>query len=421
MKIAIINKSDSTGGAAVVSLRLTQALRNLGHDARLIVTEKLTDYPYVTEAASNTGVKIPFLAERLKIFLANGRNRATLFQFDTASDGLPIHRLPFVQEADAICLNWVNQGMLSLKEIGKLLDSGKPVVWTMHDMWCMTGICHHAGSCTSYKSPSGLCRECPLMPTGSRLALKTLLRKKKLYEGKTGNRIHFVCVSNWLAGLAKSSTLLYDQDVSVIPNAFPIDRNTETNIQDEERKDKKRIVFGAARLDDPVKGLSVLAEATKILADNYPAIAGRLELITFGGVKNPDSLNGITIAHKHLGKVDPSAIRSIYESGDIVVSTSEWETLPGTLIEGQAWGCIPVALDHGGQRDIIDHLRTGYLAPYDEDPHKNAEAIAEGIIWAFQAPVEVRDSMHKSVCDRFSEEAVAKRYLEIFNKSIRDS
>lgn len=259
------------------------------------------------------------------------------------------------------------------------------------------------------------------MPTGSRLALKTLLRKKKLYEGETGNRIHFVCVSNWLAGLAKSSTLLYDQDVSVIPNAFPIDRNTETNIQDEERKEKKCIVFGAARLDDPVKGLSVLAEATKILADKHPAIAQRLELITFGGVKNPDSLNGIAIAHKHLGKVDPAKIRSIYESGDIVVSTSEWETLPGTLIEGQAWGCIPVALDHGGQRDIIDHLQTGYLAPYSNDAQKNATAIAEGIIWAFQAPVEVRTAMHKSVCDRFSEEAVAKRYLEIFNKSIRDS
>ena len=40
--------------------------------------------------------------------------------------------------------------MLSLKNIEKILASGKPVVWTMHDMWPCTGICHHARECTRY-------------------------------------------------------------------------------------------------------------------------------------------------------------------------------------------------------------------------------------------------------------------------------
>lgn len=413
MKIAIINKSDSTGGAAVVSLRLTQALRRLGHDARMIVVEKLTDLPYVVPASSKIRFMIPFLTERLKIYLANGRNRSTLFQLDTASDGLAIHKLPFVQEADVICLNWVNQGMVSLNEIRKLLKLGKPVVWTMHDMWCMTGICHHAGACKHYKAPEGKCKNCPMMPHESNLSYKTLLRKSKLYEGVKDNRIHFVSVSNWLANLAKVSSLLRNQSISVIPNPFPIGSDGIAEVS-KNRNGKTRILFGAARLDDPVKGLPTLIGATEILSSIYPSIASRLELVTFGGLKNPNALDGIAIEHTHLGKVHPSQIKKIYESADIVVSTSEWETLPGTLIEGQAWGCIPVALDHGGQSDIIDHLKTGYLASYSDDPQENAVSIAEGIIWASQAPEEVYHDMYKSVCDRFSEEVVAKKYLNLF-------
>ncbi len=52
MKIALICKSDSTGGAAVVTFRLMNALRANGMDARMIVTEKKSGSPHVIEAAS---------------------------------------------------------------------------------------------------------------------------------------------------------------------------------------------------------------------------------------------------------------------------------------------------------------------------------------------------------------------------------
>lgn len=155
MKIALICKSDSTGGAAVVTFRLMNALRANGMDARMIVTEKKSGSPHVIEAASQNKSLVPFLAERLRIFAGNGFNRKTLFRIDTASDGLPLHRIPFVREADVICLNWVNQGVVSLKGIRKLAALGKPLVWTMHDMWNMTGICHHAGYCQKFLGPAG--------------------------------------------------------------------------------------------------------------------------------------------------------------------------------------------------------------------------------------------------------------------------
>ena len=203
MKVVIINKSDSTGGAAVVSYRLMKALCDAGVDARMLVAEKLRDDPRVAVAASNLRLRTSFLRERLGIFLRNGMNRDTLFKIDTASCGVPLYRHPWVKEADVICLNWINQGMLSLREIGKIMEMGKPVVWTMHDMWNFTGVCHHAGECPGYLSR---CADCPLLARKwavKSLAMSTWERKHKLYSG--AGKIHFVAVSNWLAYRARKS------------------------------------------------------------------------------------------------------------------------------------------------------------------------------------------------------------------------
>ncbi len=459
MKVVIINKSDSTGGAAVVSRRLMYALRDLGVDARMLVTEKRHDSPFVHLAASPSAIKRPFLAERLKIFLANGLNRANLFKVDTASDGLPLHRHPLVRKADVICLNWVNQGMLSLKGVRELLRLGKPVIWTMHDMWNFTGICHHAGTCTRWQTTCGLC---PLLGKGAStqdISFSVWNNKNTVYHPPTTSapRLHFVAVSNWLANLARRSPLLATASLSVIPNAFPIPAaptaaaapietaptasspksdylskrgasaplpqapTPESGYLSERRASaplpKFRILMGAARLDDPVKGLPILVEATKVLKERYPDQAARMELVTFGNIKDPAAIEGIAIAHRHLGLISGEGnIRAVYADADAVISTSLYETLPGTLVEGQVYGCIPVSFGRGGQSDIIDHLSTGYIADWDDDLHRAAANIADGIIWASRHPAaEIRARMLASARARFSAPTVATAYLRLFH------
>ncbi len=417
MKIVIVNKSDRTGGAAVVSFRLMEALRGIGIDARMLVVEKLTDSRYVESAGSRLSINKKFIEERLKIFIANGLNRATLFKIDTAADGLPLWNHPLVKDADAVILNWVNQGMLSLKGVRKILESGKPVVWTMHDMWCMTGICHHAAECSEYRKN---CGKCELLGPGAldkKLAAKIWKRKKTLYS--LHEKIKFVAVSNWLYGKSKESGLLAGMDVSVIPNAFLFTEKGQGRIK-KPCGDKITMGFGAARLDDPIKGLPVLVEMTRLLKSNHPELASRMELVTFGNVKNPESLSGIAVAHRHLGMVrGEDAVREIYESMDIVVSSSSYETLPGTLVEAQAYGCIPVSFDRGGQADIIDHLSTGFLAEYADNIHIAAKRLADGVVWAAlkvdtpEEIIKIREKMKCEVVRKFSPDSVARRYLDI--------
>lgn len=415
MKVVIVNKSDSTGGAAVVSYRLMQALCQAGIDARMLVAEKRSVSPRVAPAASSLSLKRAFLMERLGIFMHNGMNRATLFKIDTAADGVDISRHPWVREADIICLNWINQGLLSFRGLERLARTGKPIVWTMHDMWNMTGVCHHAGDCDRWQEHCGLCPLLGRCAGDNDISTRVWQRKKDLY---TAYRPAFVAVSSWLADRARRSSLMAGADITVIPNAFhfaderPV-RPPHSGI---------RIVFGAARLDDSIKGLPIMVRATEMLAAEHPDIAAECKIVTFGNVRNPEAIQRFGIPHEHLGVIAPSRIQEAYLSADMVVSTSLYETLPGTLVEGQAWGCVPVTLDRGGQRDIVDHQQTGYLAHWSEDGdyEKAARAIAEGMTWAYKELKRdadgLRERMLQSALRRFSAGTVAGKYIHLFER-----
>lgn len=420
MNVLIINKSDVTGGAAVVSYRLLQSLVSAGIDARMLVVEKGTDDCRVEKAYSDMRMKMPFLWERLKIFLANGLNRTTLFKIDTASNGLPLHKHPWVKEADLICLGWINQGMLSLKGIRKIADMHKPIVWIMHDMWNLTAICHHAGKCHHWKHQCGNCHLLGENSSSHDLSFRTMQRKHTFYQyvkhiSATGKGIHFIAVSNWVASLARQSSLMHDAALSVIPNPIYINEKTKKSINK-----KYGVMFGAARLDDPVKGLPILNKCMEILASEYPEIAGLIELRTFGAVKDESQLHFAGIQHHHLGLLSAADVEKELNAGSLVLSTSLYETLPTTLIEGQVYGCIPVSLNRGGQSDIIEHKKTGYLAqwPENDDPEETARRVAQGIVWAVKQlqtdPEGIRSAMYESAKQRFGAESVAARYISLF-------
>lgn len=420
MKIALICKSDSTGGAAIVSRRLTEALREEGHDARLLVLEKLTDLPYVVKADYPLLKPLAFLCERLQVFLHNGFSRRNLFKVDTGAFGLPLWCHPVVRDADAVILNWVNQGMLSLKGVKKIASSGKKTLWVMHDMWNMTGICHHSHHCRNFEKQ---CGECYLL--GSRkpgdLSRKTWERKRKLYAAAP---VQFVAVSRWLAGEAAKSKLMKDLPVAVIPNPFrsgnlQVSTNTGGNLHDStktscgslETSAPKRILFAAATLDNYIKGLDTFRDAVNLLAAR-----GDFEVVLMGAVKNPDSLNGFKPPVTYLGSVvGDDKLAEVYSGVDILVNSSSFENLPGTLVEAQAYGAVPVSFDRGGQSDIIDHLSTGYLAAWSEDPAVRARNLADGIEWAMTPREDISLRMKKSVEEKFSYASVAKKFLDLLS------
>ena len=228
------------------------------------------------------------------------------------------------------------------------------------------------------------------------------MRKARLYAG---TRMTFVPVSTWLAAKCAAAPLMRGAAVEVIPNAFPVgDFYTEPRMAalPGVPEDKKLILMGAARLDDPVKGLHYAVEALNGLRRD-DAVA-----VFFGALRDAGVLDGLRFPHVHLGMIaDAVALRELYARATVVMSTSLYETLPGTLVEGQAAGCTPVAFDSGGQRDIIDDGSTGYLVkPYDTAVF--SVALDKALDSPFGPSV-----LRAAVEERFSAEGVAGRYLDL--------
>ena len=182
MRVLIINTSERIGGAAVAAGRLMESLKNNGIKAKMLVRDKQTDQISVVGLKGSWLHVWKFMWERIVIWKANRFKKNDLFAVDIANTGTDITSLPEFQQADVIHLHWINQGMLSLNTIRKILTSGKPVVWTMHDMWPCTGICHYARECKSYEQE---CHHCPYIYGGGGkkdLSTRIFRKKKEIYS-----------------------------------------------------------------------------------------------------------------------------------------------------------------------------------------------------------------------------------------------
>ena len=412
MKVLIVNTSERTGGAAVAANRLMKALNNYGVKARMLVRDKETDALTVVGLPSSAVTRWHFLWERLVIFCRLHFQRKHLFEIDIANAGTDITKMREFQEADLIHLHWINQGMLSLSGIRKILRSGKPVVWTMHDIWPATGICHVTLGCRYFTSR---CANCKYLPGGGGkgdLAARTWKKKQQMVADEI---IHYVACSHWLEREAKASALLRGQKITSIPN--PIDTHIYKKGDKQEARrqlglpqDKQLILFVSQRVTNRNKGMDYLLEACRQLGD-----LSNLGVVILGGHAE-EVADQLPFAAFPMGYVnDEQRIVSIYQAVDVFVLPSLSENLPNTIMEAMACGVPCVGFKVGGIPEEIDHLQTGYVAEY-----RSAEDLARGIRWILtEADGEAlsRQAIHK-VAQNYSQQSVAVRYLDIYQQAM---
>lgn len=416
MKVLIVNTSERIGGAAVAANRLKDALNNNGVKAKMLVRDKQTDDITVVGVGGGWRSRWAFMWERFCIFLRLHFSRKHLFELDIANAGHDITRLPEFREADIIHLHWINQGMLSLGNIRKILDSGKPVVWTMHDIWPATGICHVTLDCHHYERQCGKCRYMYNKGSVNDLSARVWRRKQRMLQGHV---VHFVACSRWLAGAARHSGLLDGQRVESIPN--PIDTKVFRQRDREESRqrlqlpsDKRLILFVAQRVTNANKGIQYLIDACHQLANMYPDMINTTGMLLLGG--HAEELeNHFPFPVYPLGYVsDDKNIVDVYNAADVFVMPSLSENLPNTIMEAMACGVPCVGFKVGGIPEMIVHQKTGYVARY-----RDSSDLADGIRWALDADRAALCSQAlRKVSHEYSQSAVAQRYIEVYNEAM---
>ena len=417
MRVLIINTSDRTGGAAVAASRLMGALNNHGVKTKMLVRDKQSDDISVVGTPGSLLKRWHFLWERLVIYLRLHGSRQHLFEIDIANSGTDVTRLPEFKEADVIHLHWVNQGMLSLSVIKKILRSGKPVVWTMHDLWPATAICHYARGCHYYTSG---CQHCKLLPHGggdNDLSAQVWRRKVQMLAA---GHVFFVACSRWLEGEARKSALLVNHSVTNIPN--PIDTRIYRPLDKIEARRRlhlpeqgRIILFVSQRVTDERKGIRFLVEAVERLVAVHPELKQDTRIAILGGHAD-EVASQLALPAEALGYVsDEATIVAAYNAADVFVTPSLEDNLPNTIMEAMACGVPCIGFRVGGIPEMIEHQKTGYVAQL-----RSSDDLARGIAWVLgeaDNDVLAQQSLRK-VAQSYSQASVALRYSEVYQQAM---
>lgn len=393
MRVLLVNTSENAGGAAIACRRLMEALTLSGIEVRMLT-------------ASRWRGMWCKAVERVMLLPMMGFSWKKSWSIDVNWLGTDITRTEEYEWADVVHLHWVNQGMVSLEQLRRMALMGKPVVWTMHDVWNATAVCHLTLDCQQFKER---CAECPM--TWPALARHTWRRKQQLYDAA---QIRFTTCSEWLRSQALCSGLMHNQDVTAIPNPIdtrifhPADRmaaRRDIGIDDMERP---LVLFVAQYLNNPNKGARYLMDAMRQLT-----ACRDVGLIIMGsnGSEVAEALPGVKIYD--LGyQNNAEHIARIYSASDVFVLPSLSENLPNTIMEAMACGVPSVGFRIGGIPEMIDHKGNGYVA----EP-RNAESLAEGISFCLspsnRAALSAACTAKVELC--YSQRAVAERFIQLYH------
>lgn len=373
IKVVQLQYSSESTGRAV--LRLHRAFLSNGIDSTIIsLKQGLNDDEKIIQKKGKIS-KLKTLADRKLQFWLMRNNLKEFGAFSYPVLGTDVSQMKEVQNADCIYIHWALGGFLNLSNFEKLAKLGKPILFFMHDMWNITGGCHHSFTCEKFKSH---CFDCQVFPKHKikDFSFKGFAKKLDLYSKY--NNLYFISPSKWLYECAKQSALTKDKPIFHIPNILediffkPFDktiakRNLNLN------PNEVVIAFGATSIDSPYKGWDYLLKALKTLA--LEVDFKKISVVIFGSGYKKDIANEIPFHTMFTGYLrDEYSPMLVYNAADVFIAPSIADNLPTTVLESLSCGTPVVGFDVGGIPDMIKHKKNGYIAKY-----KDASDIVEGI------------------------------------------
>jgi glycosyltransferase involved in cell wall biosynthesis len=421
MKVVLICRTDAGGGAAIACYRLFKALQKNNEAVALLVMDQSRMEDNIVGLNQTEGEKRRnFLLKAWEkfYFLFFEKSKIVRFYFSLANSGLDIASHPAVKEADIIHLHWINQGLLSFSGLSSLAKLGKPICWTMHDMWNFTGGCHYSGNCDHYLAQCGNCEPFLKNPSANDLSHRIWQKKQALYQFEN---FYFITCSRWLKELALSSGLLRQKVVKTIPNPIDVELFSPQS-QTECRKilhlppGKKLLLFGCANLNEERKGMRYMLEALQLIKQENNGWAVNLEIVLVGKY-NKVLQDLIPYPVHHLGFVkDEATMVQCYNACSIFCLPSLEENLPNMVMEAMACGLPAVAFDSGGTCELIDHQTNGYLAEL-----RNVPDMVKGIAWILQQEQKkIAALCREKVIGNFAENIVAGQYERLYEEVLKN-
>jgi putative colanic acid biosynthesis glycosyltransferase len=392
-----INVRLSEGGAATIARDLHGQLLKQGWRSQLA-------YGY-----GKSGGKSPLQNSIQNAFPIAGKTTAAVnygmhsfFGIDVRMEGRGKKLLEkALDEADIIHLHAIHSYFLTYRWLlKKLIRLKKPVVWTMHDMWVLTGRCAYYSDCRKWVENCGRCPDLKNYPSSIvDFSRREALEKKRLLEELAPFLTH-IPVSEFFSDNLKQK---YPHHNMVrIPNSISsgleeIIRNRDVF---ENSRDFNALIIGADLSDEKKQNIAFL---NKVIGENRDVNFYAV------GTKSPFHQENVS----NLGPIfDREKLVDVYMKTDVLVFTSVIDNYPSVVIESLCAGTPVLALHSLGANEILSavNLKT-----------HSKEEIGEILKQKLAVSPQQRAALREQALKVFSASRMFENYFNLYKSILKQS
>ena len=289
---------------------------------------------------------------------------------------------------------WGSSGML-FRFLAKMKYT---VVYSLHDMWPITGGCYYytASNCEGFLSECKNCTNTQNMDCWPCFA-QAMLQKKKNAFSKC-KRIGFVAVSEWVRSEAKK-TYLTDYPLYTVWNGMKC--RTAPKLKCKSNQAPFQIIGVAASWGER-KGIKRFFELARELGDEYE--------IVLVGAATDEIIESAPKNIRFVGSIsNKDELYRMYENADLHVSLSLEETFGMTFVEAAFSGIRSVAFDSTAMTYVIPMVRGFLVEPSVSAASQMIRSLKEDRERCFLTDEEIKD-----IQAVFSEDNMFNGYFKVY-------
>ncbi len=401
MNVLIVNSTFTGGGAEKIARQLYYGLsHNSDVNTFFIAGKLIKSNEEVVGIYDYCKIWIQFFNKAKNLLTSNARKK------DRISRNFIISFIKS-HDIDIVHFHNIHGNYIGMEDIGEIAKHCR-VIWTLHDMWALTGHCAHPIECSGWLYND--CKKCHDLQLYPKMFFDKAYNAYKVKEeGFVGKDITFIVPSMWLMEQCKKS-FLSKEKIFLIYNGvntsvfYPLSKKRirkKYNIQ----KEKIILMFAANSISSSYKGAEVLEKALEMINEKE-----KYELIIVGKDEKK-SFQSLFQCH-YFGYIDSDdKMNELYNLADVFVLPSKAENFPCTVLESMAAGTPVIGSRAGGIVEQIDD-ETGWM--FDVG---NSQQLAEIINDLPNKRKEMSDmsiQCRKKIVNFFSENKMIKQYYELY-------
>jgi glycosyltransferase involved in cell wall biosynthesis len=406
LDIALVNNQDQCGGAETVMWQLHRGLLQQGHRSSVYMDQYDRGLP-----DSHRHGLCPAWIDRLD----HSRFHGMLAKWAPRSRWTDAGFRRLLKSGHGLVHIHNFHGIYATVESLAALSACKPVVWTFHRFWGITGGCDHPADCPKYLEA---CGGCPLVhewPMNGLDNTAAELERKTRVLGPAP--LCIVAPSLHLAEKVRGSRVGKNWRVEHIPNGvdvarFRFERKSSADFRRGLGLDhgKTTVLVANRNFRDPLKGFDVIEAALRDLP------ASNLQVVFMGG-EAEWAVSRLSPRHAPVAAgyvADREKLADWYEASDIFLYASPRENFPCVILEAMASGCCVVSTPTDGVREQFEHGRSGWLAD-SFAPADLARLLAE-VLASKETVQQTGLNARRHVTAHFSEGDMINAHLRLYGE-----